>query len=175
MAIGGVLTAMVTPFDADGRLDDAAAVRLMQHMLDNGSDGLVLAGTTGEGSTLDDSEKLRLWELAKQECPGATLIAGTGQNDTAHTADLTEQASELGLDAMLVVTPYYNKPNPRGIKAHFEAAARVTEKPIVVYNIPSRCVVDIPNDLLRELAQVANISAVKQARFEDVEPIDGMD
>jgi 4-hydroxy-tetrahydrodipicolinate synthase len=175
MAIGGVLTAMVTPFDADGRLDEAAAVRLMKHLLENGSDGLVLAGTTGEGSTLDDSEKLRLWELAKQECPEATLIAGTGSNDTAHTVHLTEQASELGLDAMLVVTPYYNKPNPRGIKAHFEATARVTDKPIVVYNIPSRCVIDIPNDLLKELAEIPNVSAVKQARFEDIEPIDGMD
>src|SRR5215207_4029400 len=130
MAIGGVLTAMVTPFDADGRLDEAAAVRLMKHLLDNGSDGLVLAGTTGEGSTLDDSEKLRLWQLAKDECPDALLIAGTGSNDTAHTVHLTEQASELGIDAMLVVTPYYNKPNPRGIKAHFEATARVTDKPI---------------------------------------------
>jgi 4-hydroxy-tetrahydrodipicolinate synthase len=175
MAIGGVLTAMVTPFDADGRLDEAAAVRLMKHLLDNGSDGLVLAGTTGEGSTLDDSEKLRLWELAKQECPDALLIAGTGSNDTAHTVHLTEQATELGMDAMLVVTPYYNKPNPRGIKAHFEAAARATDKAIIVYNIPSRCVVDIPNDLLRELAQIDNVSAVKQARFEDIEPIEGMD
>ena len=166
---------MVTPFDADGRLDEAAAVRLMKHLLDNGSDGLVLAGTTGEGSTLDDSEKLRLWQLAKDECPDALLIAGTGSNDTAHTVHLTEQAGELGMDAMLVVTPYYNKPNARGLKAHFEAAARVTDKPIVVYNIPSRCVVDIPNDLLKELGQIENVSAVKQARFEDVEPIDGMD
>jgi 4-hydroxy-tetrahydrodipicolinate synthase len=175
MAIGGVLTAMVTPFDADGRLDEAAAVRLMKHLLDNGSDGLVLAGTTGEGSTLDDSEKLRLWQLAKDECPDALLIAGTGSNDTAHTVHLTEQAGELGMDAMLVVTPYYNKPNARGLKAHFEAAARVTDKPIVVYNIPSRCVVDIPNDLLKELGQIENVSAVKQARFEDIERIDGMD
>jgi 4-hydroxy-tetrahydrodipicolinate synthase len=166
---------MVTPFDADGQLDEAAAVRLMRHLLDNGSDGLVLAGTTGEGSTLDDEEKLRLWQLAKDECPGATLIAGTGSNDTAHTVHLTERATELGMDGMLVVTPYYNKPNPRGIKAHFQATAAATDKPIVVYNIPSRCVVDIPNDLLRELAQIDNVSAVKQARYEDVEPIDGLD
>jgi 4-hydroxy-tetrahydrodipicolinate synthase len=166
---------MVTPFGADGRVDEDAAVRLMRHLLDNGSDGLVLAGTTGEGSTLDDSEKLRLWQLAKDEVGDATLIAGTGSNDTAHTVHLTEQASELGMDAMLVVTPYYNKPNARGIRAHFEAAAKATDKPIVVYNIPSRCVVDIPNDLLRELAQIDNVSAVKQARFDDVEPIDGMD
>jgi 4-hydroxy-tetrahydrodipicolinate synthase len=166
---------MVTPFDADGRIDEDAAVRLMKHLLDNGSDGLVLAGTTGEGSTLDDDEKVRLWELAVDECPDATLVAGTGSNDTAHTVHLTERATEVGMDAMLVVTPYYNKPNRRGIKAHFEAAASATDKPIVVYNIPSRCVVDIPNDLLRELAQIDNVSAVKQARFDDVEAIDGMD
>jgi 4-hydroxy-tetrahydrodipicolinate synthase len=167
---------MVTPFGADGRLDEEAAVRLMRHLLDNGSDGLVLAGTTGEGSTLDDDEKLRLWQLAIDELgDDTTLIAGTGSNDTAHTVHLTEQATELGMDAMLVVTPYYNKPNPRGIKAHFEAAAGATDRPIVVYNIPSRCVVDIPNDLLRELAQIDNVAAVKQARFEDVEPIDGLD
>jgi 4-hydroxy-tetrahydrodipicolinate synthase len=174
MALGGVLTAMVTPFDSDGRVDEEAAVSLMKHLLANGSDGLVLAGTTGEGSTLDDSEKLRLWQLAKEECPDAVLVAGTGSNDTAHTVHLTERATELGMDASLVVTPYYNKPNARGIKAHFEATAKATDKPVIVYNIPSRCVVDIPNDLLRELAQIENVSAVKQARFDDVEPIDGM-
>jgi 4-hydroxy-tetrahydrodipicolinate synthase len=167
---------MVTPFEADGRLDEEAAVRLMRHLVDNGSDGLVLAGTTGEGSTLDDEEKLRLWQLAIDELgDDATLIAGTGSNDTAHTVHLTERATELGMDAMLVVTPYYNKPNPRGIRAHFEAAARATDRPIIVYNIPSRCVVDISNEQLRALAQIDNVSAVKQARFEDVEPIDGMD
>ena len=168
---------MVTPFDADGRVDEEAAVRLMRHLVDNGSDGLVLAGTTGEGSTLDDAEKLRLWQLAIDELGGGdtTLIAGTGSNDTAHTVHLTEQATELGMHAMLIVTPYYNKPNARGIRAHFEAAASATDRPIIVYNIPSRCVVDITNDQLRELAQIDNVSAVKQARFEDVEPIDGMD
>jgi 4-hydroxy-tetrahydrodipicolinate synthase len=167
---------MVTPFDADGRLDEAAAVRLMRHLIDNGSDGLVLAGTTGEGSTLDDEEKLRLWRLALDECRGeATIIANTGSNDTAHSVHLTEQATDLGVDATLVVTPYYNKPNRRGIVAHFEACAKATDRPIVVYNIPSRCVVDIPNDLLAELAQIDHVSAVKQARSEDVAPIDGMD
>jgi 4-hydroxy-tetrahydrodipicolinate synthase len=167
---------MVTPFGEDGRLDEAAAVRLMRHLIDNGSDGLVLAGTTGEGSTLDDEEKLRLWRLALDECRGeATIIANTGSNDTAHSVHLTEQATDLGVDATLVVTPYYNKPNRRGIVAHFEACAKATDRPIVVYNIPSRCVVDIPNDLLAELAQIDHVSAVKQARSEDVAPIDGMD
>jgi 4-hydroxy-tetrahydrodipicolinate synthase len=176
MTISGVITAMVTPFDDAGRLDEAAAVRLMHHLVDNGSDGLVLAGTTGEGSTLDDAEKLRLWQLALDELRGeATIIANTGSNDTAHSVHLTEQATDLGVDATLIVTPYYNKPNPRGIVAHFRACARATDRPIVVYNIPSRCVVDIPNDLLAELAQIDHVSAVKQARMDDVEPIDGMD
>ena len=176
MRIGGILTAMVTPFDADGAFDEEAAVRLMQHLLENGSDGLVLAGSTGESPTLTDEEKFRLWELAVTECPDdATIVAGTGTYDTRHTIHLTERATEIGVDAMLVVTPYYNKPNRRGIKAHFEAAAGATDKPIVVYNIPSRTVTDIPNDLLAELAEIDNVVAVKQARYEDMEPIDGLD
>jgi 4-hydroxy-tetrahydrodipicolinate synthase len=176
MRIGGVLTAMVTPFDREGALDEEAAVRLMHHLLENGSDGLVLAGSTGESPTLSDEEKFRLWELAVTECPDdATIVAGTGTYDTRHTVHLTERAGEIGVDAMLVVTPYYNKPNRRGIKAHFEAAAGATDKPIVVYNIPSRTVTDIPNDLLAELAEIDNVVAVKQARYEDMQAIDGLD
>jgi 4-hydroxy-tetrahydrodipicolinate synthase len=176
MRIGGVLTAMVTPFDRDGAFDEEAAVRLMHHLLENGSDGLVLAGSTGEAPTLSDEEKLRLWELAVTECPDdATIVAGTGTYDTRHTVHLTQRAGEIGVDAMLVVTPYYNKPNRRGIKAHFEAAAGATDKPIVVYNIPSRTVTDIPNDLLAELAEIDNVVAVKQARYEDMQAIDGLD
>jgi 4-hydroxy-tetrahydrodipicolinate synthase len=176
MAIGGVLTAMVTPFDADGRVDEAATVRLMRHLLDNGSDGLVVAGTTGEGSTLSDDEKVRLWELAVAEVGDeAYLVAGTGSNDTAHTVHLTERATEVGVDAHLVVCPYYNKPNRRGLIAHYQAVAAATDKPVILYNIPSRCVVDMDNDLLRELGQVPNIAAVKQARYEQLEPIDGLD
>ena len=176
MRIGGVLTAMVTPFDRDGALDEEAAVRLMQHLLENGSDGLVLAGSTGESPTLTDEEKFRLWELAVTECPDdATIVAGSGTYDTRHTVHLTERATEIGVDAMLVVTPYYNKPNRRGIKAHFEAAAGATDKPIVVYNIPSRTVTDIPNDLLAELAEIENVAAVKQARYEDMRAIEGLD
>jgi 4-hydroxy-tetrahydrodipicolinate synthase len=176
MRIGGILTAMVTPFDADGAFDEETAVRLMQHLLENGSDGLVLAGSTGESPTLTDEEKFRLWELAVSECPDdATIVAGTGTYDTRHTVHLTERAGEIGVDAMLVVTPYYNKPNRRGIKAHFEAAAGATDKPIVVYNIPSRTVTDIPNDLLAELAEIDNVVAFKQARYEDMQAIDGLD
>ncbi len=176
MPIGGVLTAMVTPFDADGRVDEAATVRLFRHLLDNGSDGLVLAGTTGEGATLSDEEKVRLWELAISEVGDeAYLVAGTGSNDTAHSVHLTERATEIGVDAHLVGCPYYNKPNRRGLIAHYSTVAAATDKPVIVYNIPSRCVVDIDNDLLRELGQVPNIAAVKQARYEDLAPIDGLD
>jgi 4-hydroxy-tetrahydrodipicolinate synthase len=176
MRIGGVLTAMVTPFDRNGALDEGAAVGLMQHLLENGSDGLVLAGSTGESPTLTDDEKLRLWQLGVSECPDdATIVAGTGTYDTRHTVELTERATDIGVDAMLVVTPYYNKPNRRGIKAHFEAAAGATDRPIIVYNIPSRTVTDIPNDLLAELAEIENVVAVKQARYEDMRPIDGLD
>ena len=175
MTFGGIITAMVTPFDAEGRLAEEAAVRLMRHLLDDGSDGLVIAGTTGEGSTLSDEEKCLLWELAVAECGDAPVIAGTGSNDTAHSVHLTERATELGVDGVLVVTPYYNKPNVRGIVAHFRAVAAATDRPVVVYNIPSRCAVDVPNDLLRELAQIPNVAAVKQSRTTDVEPIEGLD
>ena len=176
MALGGILTAMVTPFDGDGRVDEEAAVRLMHHLLENGSDGLVVAGTTGEGATLSDEEKCRLWELAVAECGDeATIVAGSGSNDTAHTVHLTERATEIGVDAVLVVTPYYNKPNRRGLEAHFRAAAEATDRTVVVYNIPQRCVIDLPNEFLRELAEIPNIGAVKQSRYEDIEAIEGLD
>src|SRR2546423_2046555 len=178
MPIGGVLTAMVTPFDADGHVDEAGAVRLMRHLLENGSDGLVLAGTTGESATLSDAEKERLWKLAVDEVgESAFLVAGSGSNDTAHTAHLTRRAAEIGVDAALVVTPYYNKPNRRGLVAHFTAVAQAApELPIVLYNIPSRCVIDLDNELLGELAAtIPNVKAVKQARYEDLAPIDGLD
>jgi 4-hydroxy-tetrahydrodipicolinate synthase len=176
MSIGGILTAMVTPFDKNGGLDEDAAVRLMHHLLENGSDGLVLAGSTGESSTLTDDEKCRLWELATAETRrDATIVAGTGTYDTRHSVELTERATEIGVDAVLVVTPYYNRPNRRGIKAHFETVAAATDLPVIVYNIPSRTATDIPNDLLAELAQIENVVAVKQARYEDMQPIDGMD
>ena len=176
MPIGGVLTAMVTPFDASGRVDEDAFVALVHHLLANGSDGLVVAGTTGEGATLDDEEKCRLFELAVQESGDAPVIAGTGSNDTAHTVHLTERATEIGADAHLIVTPYYNKPNARGIAAHFQAIAAVTDKPLIAYNIPSRCVVDVPNELLRELAAtIPNVQAVKQANNDNLAPIEGLD
>jgi 4-hydroxy-tetrahydrodipicolinate synthase len=167
---------MVTPFDERGRLAEDEAVGLMRHLTENGSDGVVLAGTTGEAPTLSDEEKLRLWELGVGALgESATVIAGTGSNDTAHSVRLTERASELGVDAVLVVTPYYNKPNRRGLVAHFRAVAAATDRPVILYNIPSRSVIDLPNDLLRELAEIPNVQAVKQARSTDVEPIEGLD
>jgi 4-hydroxy-tetrahydrodipicolinate synthase len=177
VAIGGINTAMITPFHADGRVNEDAAVRLMHHLVENGSDGLVLSATTGEASTLTDEEKLRLFDLGVSELGGrATIIAGTGSNDTAHSVHLTEKAVEIGVDAVLAVTPYYNKPNRRGLSEHFRAVARAAGgKGVILYNIPSRCVIDMPNDLLAELGQVENIVAVKQARYEDFATIDGLD
>ncbi|MFL5883749.1 MAG: 4-hydroxy-tetrahydrodipicolinate synthase [Thermoleophilaceae bacterium] len=177
MRIGGILTAMVTPFDAQGRVNEDAAVRLMHHLLENGSDGIVVAATTGEGTTLTDEEKLRLFDLAVTECGGdAMVIAGTGSNDTAHSVHLTAKATEVGVDAVLAVTPYYNKPNRRGLFAHFEEIAAATDKPVILYNIPSRVVIDMPNDFMAELAdRIPNVAAVKQARTEDIEPIPGLE
>jgi 4-hydroxy-tetrahydrodipicolinate synthase len=176
VTFGGILTAMVTPFDERGRVDEDAFVAMVHHLLENGSDGLVVAGTTGESATLDDHEKARIWELAVQEAGGAPVIAGTGTYDTRHSIHLTERATELGVDGVLLVTPYYNKPNRRGLRAHFEAIAAATHLPVVLYNIPGRCVIDMPNEFLRELGQaIPNVAAVKQARVEDIEAIDGMD
>jgi 4-hydroxy-tetrahydrodipicolinate synthase len=167
---------MVTPFGDDGAIDEDAFVALARHLLhEGGSDGLVVAGTTGEGSTMSDDEKCRLWELAVAESGDAPVIAGTGSNDTRHSVELTERAAALGVDGVLVVTPYYNKPNRRGLVAHFTAVAAASDRPLVLYNIPQRCVIDLPNDLLAELAQIENVVAVKQARYEDLAPIDGLD
>jgi 4-hydroxy-tetrahydrodipicolinate synthase len=160
---GPILTAMVTPFDADLRVDEDAAVTLMHHLLGHGSDGLVMAGTTGEASTLNDDEKLQLFALAKREIGAhAPVIANTGSNDTAHSVHLTERAAELGCDAVLAVTPYYNKPPREGIVAHFAAIAAIG-LPVIVYNIPGRSVLNLDPTVLSELAGIPNIVGVKQA------------
>jgi 4-hydroxy-tetrahydrodipicolinate synthase len=173
--LGAILTAVVTPFDADGAVDEAAFVGLLHHLAAHGSDGVVVAGTTGEAPTLDDDEHLRLIELAVTERPaGFTVVAGTGSNDTRHAVHMTERATALGADAVLSVTPYYNRPNRRGILAHFAEVARATDRPVVLYNIPSRTGTDLPNDLLAELAQVERIDFVKQANAANVAPIDGL-
>lgn len=160
---GTILTAMVTPFDAELRVDESTAATLMHHLVGHGSDGLVIAGTTGEASTLTDDEKVALFRLARREVGQiATVIANTGSNDTAHSVHLTREAAELGCDAVLAVTPYYNKPPREGIVAHFAAIAEVG-LPVIVYNIPGRSVINLDPTLLSELADIPNIVAVKQA------------
>ena len=173
--LGAILTAVVTPFDDDLNVDEQAFVDLLGHLARHGSDGVVVAGTTGEASTLSTEEHLALIELALRERPdGLTVVAGAGSNDTRHAVLMTERATELGADAILSVTPYYNRPDPRGVIAHYEAVAAATDKPIVLYNIPSRTALDLPNDLLAELAQLPGIDYVKQANPANLAPIDGL-
>jgi 4-hydroxy-tetrahydrodipicolinate synthase len=175
-ALGTVITAIVTPFHEDGSLDEDTFVALLHHLADHGSDGFVVCGTTGEAPTLSDEEHLRVIELAVQERPGEVpIIAGTGSNDTRHAVHMTERATQLGADATLSVTPYYNRPNARGIKAHYAEIARATDKPIVLYNIPGRTATNMPPDLLAELAQLPNISAVKQANGDELGPVEGLE
>ncbi len=174
-SLGGVLTAMATPFDRDGDVDFDAAAKLAVHLLENGSDGLVVAGSTGEAATLDDEEQIALLRAVRAAVGDDTfLICGSGTNDTRHSVALTKAADEAGADAMLVVTPYYNKPNAAGMRAHVEAVAAVTEKPIVLYNIPGRTVVNVPPDELAALAEIENVLAVKQANDAELGPIDGL-
>src|ERR1700727_264778 len=137
--LGTMLTAIITPFDADSRVDEQSFVALMHHLAENGSDGFVVAGTTGEASTMSDEEQLGLIELAVAERPaGKTIVAGTGTNDTREAVFLTERATALGGDATLVVTPYYNRPSSLGLKRHYEAVAKATDKPMLLYNVPKR-------------------------------------
>jgi 4-hydroxy-tetrahydrodipicolinate synthase len=165
----------VTPFDDEMRVAEDSLVALLHHLAAHGSDGFVVCGTTGEASTLTDEEHLRVVELAVQERPaGATIIAGTGSNNTRHAVHLTERATELGVDAVLSVTPYYNRPNRRGILAHYREVSRATDKPIVLYNIPARTGVDVPNDLLAELAQLDHVDYVKQANNANLAPVEGL-
>jgi 4-hydroxy-tetrahydrodipicolinate synthase len=162
--LGSVLTAMVTPFDDAGAVDFDAFQELARFLVENGSDGVVVAGTTGESPTLSDAERLDLIRAAIEAVGDqATVVAGTGTYATAHSVLLTERAHERGAHAFLVVTPYYNKPPQRGIVAHFEAIAAVSDRPIVVYNIPSRDVVNIEPETISRLAEIASVHAVKQA------------
>jgi 4-hydroxy-tetrahydrodipicolinate synthase len=175
LEIGGVITAMVTPFAEDRSLDEGAARKLARHLVQHGSHGLVLAGTTGESPTLDDDEKLALLRAVRDELGSDVLvISGTGSNDTRHSERLSAAAADNGADAVLAVTPYYNKPNFRGIKAHYEAVARAAGIPVVLYNIPSRVVVNLSREQLAELAQIENVVAVKQANDDELQPVDGL-
>jgi 4-hydroxy-tetrahydrodipicolinate synthase len=173
--VRGVITAMVTPFHPDGGLDEAGARRLARHLVEHGSHGLVLSGTTGESPTLSDDEKLTLFRAIRDELGDeATLILGSGTNDTMHTVELTKLAAEAGADAALVVTPYYNKPNRDGLIAHYSAVSEIGI-PIVLYNIPSRTALNIPPDLLAELGRMPNVVAVKQANDDELGPIEGIE
>src|SRR5260221_4603479 len=162
--LGNVLTAMVTPFHEDGSVDFASFQSLARHLVENGSDGVVVSGTTGESPTLTDGERIDLFRAAIEAVgDDATVVAGTGTYSTAHSMHLTERAHELGVDAFLVVTPYYNKPQQRGIVAHFKEIARARDKPIVVYNIPGRVVINIEPETISRLAEIPTVRAVKQA------------
>lgn len=167
---------MATPFAENGDVDHDAVGRLAVHLLEHGSDGLVVAGSTGEAATLDDGEQIELLRTVRSAVgDDVTLICGSGTNDTRHSVNLTRAADEAGADAMLVVTPYYNKPNRAGMRAHVEAVAAVTEKPIVLYNIPSRTVVNVPPEDLAALAEIDNVVAVKQANDAELGPIAGLE
>jgi len=169
--LGAVLTAVVTPFDASGEVDEIAFRALVQRLLAGGSDGIVVAGTTGEASTLSDVERTALFEATRQETRGkGTMVAGTGTNDTAHSVHLTQAAREIGADAVLVVTPYYNKPPARGVVAHVSAIAEVGV-PVVLYNIPGRTALNMPPELIIELAAIPGVVALKQAN-EDLSELD---
>jgi 4-hydroxy-tetrahydrodipicolinate synthase len=162
--LGSLITAMVTPFRADGAVDLERFRELAAFLVDNGSDGIVVCGTTGESPTLTDEEKLALFRAAVETVGDrASVIAGTGTYDTAHSSHLTNQATMLGVDGILVVTPYYNKPPQRAIVRHFEEIAAATDLPVVAYNIPARVVVDIESATIARLAEIENVAAVKQA------------
>jgi 4-hydroxy-tetrahydrodipicolinate synthase len=162
--LGEVLTATVAPFDANGAVDYDRYRALCEFLVENGSDGVVVNGTTGEASTLSEEERIGLIEAALEAIGDrATVVAGTGTNSTAHSVELTEQAHEAGAHAVLVVTPYYNKPPPRGVVEHFKAVAAATDRPVVVYNIPGRVVINIEPETMAELAEIPNVTAVKQS------------
>ena len=164
MEFGRVVTAMATPFRKDGSLDTDGAAKLARHLIDHGSDGLVVAGTTGEAPTLTHEEKRDLWTAVAEAIRGkAPLIAGTGTYSTAESIELTETAETAGADAILVVTPYYSKPPQSGLAAHFKAVAAATSLPVILYDIPSRTARKIEHATLLELAEVPNIVGVKDA------------
>jgi 4-hydroxy-tetrahydrodipicolinate synthase len=176
-AIRGVITAMATPFREDGAVDEAAARRLAAHLVEHGSNGLVVAGSSGEAATLDDREHISLLRAVVAEVGDkAGVYCGTGTNDTRHSVELTKAAAEAGAHGALVVTPYYNKPIFPGILRHFEAiAAAAPGLPLIAYNIPSRVVINVPPEQLAELAQIDSVVAVKQANDDDLGPIEGLD
>jgi 4-hydroxy-tetrahydrodipicolinate synthase len=162
--LGEILTAICTPFKPDGSVDIPAFRRLAAHLVANGSDGIVVTGTTGESPTLSDDERFALYEAAVDEVGDrATVVAGTGTYATEHSVHLTARAHELGVHAFLVVTPYYSKPPVRGVVRHFEEIAAVSDRPLVVYNIPGRVALNLETDAIAQLAEIPTVRAVKQA------------
>lgn len=166
---GQVLTAMVTPFDGDGALDLDGAQKLARHLVANGNDGVVVAGTTGEAPTMTAAEQHDLFRAVREALPDHTVIAGTGSNDTRSAVAMTEAASEIGVDGVLVVTPYYNRPSQAGLLAHFRTVAGATERPVMLYDIPVRTGRKIETDTLLALAEVDNIVAIKDAAGDPAE------
>lgn len=162
---GQVITAMVTPFDAEGRIDEPGVARLVDHLFENGSDGLVVCGTTGEAPTLSPEEKLRMFRLVKELARGrGPVIAGSGDNETATSVELSREAAKVGVDALLIVTPYYNKPSQEGLYRHFKAVAEAVELPIIAYNVPPRTSINMEAvTILRLAREVKNVVAVKEA------------
>ncbi len=162
--LGRVLTAMVTPFDRDGKVDLPTAKRLARHLVQNGSDGLVIVGTTGESPTLSHDEKLAMFRAAVEAVGSdGSVVAGTGSNDTAATIALSREAEAIGVDALLLIAPYYNKPNQEGLFRHFKAVAEATRLPIILYNHPPRTGVAIAPETLARLAEIPNIVALKDS------------
>ncbi|MCW2928947.1 MAG: dihydrodipicolinate synthase [Thermoleophilia bacterium] len=165
---GTIVTAVITPFAEDGSIDHDEFRRILRHLEANGSDGVVVAGTTGEAPTLSDDEKLALIRTAADEVGGRlSVLAGTGSNDTQHSVELTRAAIAAGGDGVLVVTPYYNKPPREGLLRHFTAVAQAAgDAPVMLYNVPSRVVVVLEPELIAELAEIPNVVALKQAHPE---------
>ncbi|MCA0969084.1 4-hydroxy-tetrahydrodipicolinate synthase [Halobacillus litoralis] len=171
MKFGTVLTAMVTPFRNDDTIDFDKTTQLIEHLLANGTDGLVVAGTTGESPTLSSDEKIALWRHVVKVVNGRVpVIAGSGSNSTQHTIQLSKQAEKTGVDALMIVAPYYNKPNQKGLYAHFKAVASAVELPVMIYNVPGRSVVRIDPETVIALSKIDNIVSVKEATAD----LDGM-
>ncbi|HJV31063.1 MAG TPA: 4-hydroxy-tetrahydrodipicolinate synthase [Bacillales bacterium] len=161
---GRVATAMVTPFDENGRMDLDKTTKLVHYLIENGTDSIVVAGTTGESPTLSTEEKLTLLEhVVKVVNKRVPVIAGTGSNNTYASVELTKKAEELGADAVMLVAPYYNKPNQEGLYQHFKTVAEATTLPVLLYNIPGRSVVNVLPDTIIRLSKIPNIVAVKEA------------
>ncbi|MDX6152513.1 4-hydroxy-tetrahydrodipicolinate synthase [Marinococcus sp. PL1-022] len=164
MAFGQLLTAMVTPFHENGDIHWEQVEQLTEHLIATKSDGVVVAGTTGESPTLSSEEKLQLFRLVK-DIAGSRMdvIGGVGTNNTAYSADLANEATKIGIDGLMAVTPYYNKPNQEGMYQHFQRIAAATTLPLMIYNIPGRCIVNLLPETLLRLAEVSNITSVKEA------------